>query len=463
VCLVSRVEAAPAAEAHTVRPLNSEHATAVRGARLSPGLRRVAANMSWLMLDRLVRLGMAAVVGVWIARYLGPTRYGTLSYAIAWVMLFSAFATLGLDSIVIRDLVRAPAERHEVIGTAFALKAGGGALAALLAIGGIFLLRPHDTTTQIVVAVVACSTIFTAFDVIDFSFQSEVASKYVVLARLSAFAVCSLARIMLILLAAGLVAFGAMITVEAALAALGLVLVYRRCGGSLDLWSRRASRARALLGEGWPLMFSGVAIAIYMQIDQVMLGQMASDHDVGIYAAAVRLSQLWYFIPLAIVSSVFPSIIRARELGQQVYLQRILRLFSLMTAIALTIALPLTLLASPLVTFVYGAPYAAAGPVLAVHIWSSLFVFWGVAQGPWYITEGLVRLQLYRAASGAVANVLLNLVLIPRYQSMGAAIATVISYGVADVLWNAFNPKTRVVFILQMKSLAFPRYLLSAS
>jgi PST family polysaccharide transporter len=92
-----------------------------------------------------------------------------------------------------------------------------------------------------------------------------------------------------------------------------------------------------------------------------------------------------------------------------------------------------------------------------------LFVFWGVAQGPWYITEGLVRLQLYRAASGAVANVLLNLVLIPRYQSMGAAIATVISYGVADVLWNAFNPKTRVVFILQMKSLAFPRYLLSAS
>jgi polysaccharide transporter, PST family len=443
--------------------LNTEHATAVLGIRLSPGLRRIAANTSWLMLDRVVRLGVAAVVGVWIARYLGPTRFGTLSYAIAWVTLFGAFATLGLDSIVIRDLVRSPDERHEIIGTAFALKAGGGALAALLAFGGIFLLRPHDSTTQIVVAVVAASTIFTAFDVIDFSFQSKVASKYVVFARLSAFAVCSIARITLILLAAGVVAFGAMVTVEAALAAVGLVLVYRRRGGSLGLWSRRASRARTLLGESWPLMFSGIAIAIYMQIDQVMLGQMASDHDVGIYAAAVRLSQLWYFIPLAIVSSVFPSIIRGRELGQQVYMQRMLRLFSLMAAIALTIAVPLTFLASPLVSFVFGRPYAAAGPVLSVHIWASLFVFWGVAEGPWFVAEGLVRLSFYRAAAGAVANVLLNLVLIPRYQSMGAAIATVVSYGVATVIANAFSSKTRGIFILQMKSLAFPRYLLGVS
>jgi PST family polysaccharide transporter len=114
-------------------------------------------------------------------------------------------------------------------------------------------------------------------------------------------------------------------------------------------------------------------------------------------------------------------------------------------------------------TFVFGAPYAAAGPVLAVHIWSSLFVFWGVAEGPWFVTEGLVRLSFYRAAAGAVANVLLNLVLIPQYQSMGAAIATVLSYGVATIVANAFSSKTRGIFILQMKSLAFPRYLLRAS
>jgi PST family polysaccharide transporter len=443
--------------------LNPERATAVLGTRVSPGLRRIAANTSWLMLDRLVRLGMAAVVGVWIARYLGPTRFGTLSYAIAFVTLFGAFATLGLDSIVIRDLVRAPGERHEIVGTAFALKAGGGAIAALLAFGGIFLLRPHDTTTQILVAVVAASTIFTAFDVIDLSFQSEVASKYVVFARTSAFVVSSIARIALILVAAPLAAFGAMVTVEAALAALGLVLVYRRCGGSLGLWRRRTSRARTLLGQGWPLMFSGVAIAIYMKIDQVMLGQMASDRDVGIYAAAVRLSELWYFIPLTIVSSVFPAIIRAREVDQQVYTERILQLFSLMAAIALTIAIPMTFLATPLVTFAFGAPYAAAGPVLSVHIWASLFVFWGVAQGPWFVTEGLMRLTLYRTAAGAAANVLLNLVLIPRYQSMGTAIATVVSYGLAAVVANAFSSKTRGLFVLQMKSLAFPRYLLGVS
>lgn len=446
-----------------MRPLSPEHATAVLGARISPGLRRIAANTSWLMLDRTARLGVAAVIGVWVARYLGPARFGTLNYAIAWVTLFGAIATLGLDNIVIRDLVRAPGARPEIMGTAFALKAGGGAVAAMLALGGIFLLRPHDTATQIVVAVVAASTIFTALDVIDFSFQSEVASKYVVLARLPAFAVASLARIALILVAAPLVAFGAMVTVEAALAAVGLVLVYRRRGGSLGLWRRRAARARTLLGDAWPLMFSGVAIAIYMKIDQVMLGQMATDHDVGIYAAAVRLSELWYFIPLTIVSSVFPGIIRAREVDQQLYTRKILRLFSLMTAIALTIAVPLTFLASPLVTFAFGKPYASAGPVLSVHIWASLFVFLGVASTPWLIAEGLMRLSLYRTAAGAVINVLLNLLLIPRYQSMGTAIATVVAYGLAGVVANAFSPKTRVIFILQMKSLAFPRYLFRGS
>lgn len=446
-----------------MRLLNTEHATAVRGARVSPGLRRIATNTSWLMLEGVVRLGMAAIIGVWIARYLGPTRFGTLSYAIAFVTLFGAFATLGLDNIVIRDLVRAPGERHEIMGTAFALKAGGSAIVTLITIGAIFLLRPHDPTTQIVVAVVAAGSIFTALDVIDFSFQSEVASKYVVVARLSAFAVSSVARVILILLAAPLVAFAAMFSVEAALAALGLVVVYHRRGRSLGLWRRRATRARTLVGEGWPLMFSGVAIAIYMKIDQVMLGQLATDHDVGIYSAAVRLSEIWYFIPLTIVSSVFPSIIRARDLDQQLYLRKILRLFSLMAAIALTIAVPLTFLATPLVTFAFGAPYAAAGSVLSVHIWASLFVFWGVAQGPWYVTEGLVRLTLYRTAAGALANVLLNLVLIPRYQSMGTAIATVVSYGLATVLANALSSKTRGIFILQLKSLAFPRYLLGVS
>jgi Polysaccharide biosynthesis protein len=149
------------------------------------------------MLDRGVRLAIGAIISIWIARYLGPSNFGTLSYAIAFVSLFATFATLGLDNIVIRDLVRVPGERHEIMGTAFALKAGGGAVAALAALGGIFLLRPHDTTTEIVVAVVAAGTIFTAFDIIDFSFQSEVASKYVVYARLSAFAVSSIARVAL--------------------------------------------------------------------------------------------------------------------------------------------------------------------------------------------------------------------------------------------------------------------------
>jgi PST family polysaccharide transporter len=202
-----------------------------------------------------------------------------------------------------------------------------------------------------------------------------------------------------------------------------------------------------------------VSIMLYMRIDQVMLGEMAGSEAVGIYSAATRLSEVWYFLPMAVVTSIFPFVIQAKAGDQEVYHHRLTQLFSLMTVLALSIIIPMTIFADRLVGFIYGDPYAAAGPVLALHIWACWFVFLGIAQDPWDMAENQNRLAMLRTVLGALINIVLNIILIPRYAAFGAAVATVISYGISNVMLNAFNMKTRVIFLLQLKSVFFLRHL----
>ncbi|MDF5711732.1 MAG: flippase [Nostoc sp. S4] len=416
------------------------------------GLRAIIANTGWLFVDRILRMGVGLIVGVWVARYLGVQQYGLLNYATAFVALFSSFATLGLDNVVIRDIVRDSSVKQNILGTSFWLKLFGGVSSLLLAISAIYVLRQDDKMTISLVAILGSAGIFQAFDTIDFWFQSQVQSKYTVVAKNTAFIIITLIKVALIKMQAPLIAFAWMTVGEMALGAMGLAIAYKIKGYSLRLWCWSFSVAKTLLKESWPLILSGVTIMIYMRIDQIMLGEMVGDRAVGIYSAASRISEVWYFIPTAIVSSVSPAIFAAKHSSEEVYYQRIKQLLRLMVLISMTIALPMSFLSGSIISMLFGDSYAAAAGILAIHIWASLFVFVGVGASPWFIAEGLTHLYLRRTLIGAIINVLLNLFLIPTYSGMGAAIATVISYAFGSVLVNAFHSKSQTIFKLQMQS-----------
>ncbi len=403
------------------------------------------------MVDRMVRMGMGVFVGAWVARYLGPPQFGSLSFALSFVALFGTVGTLGLETIVARDVARAPSETAEILGTAFALRAWGSTLAPLLAFATICLIQPNDRTTLLLVGLLSTGLIFQAFDAIDSYFQSQVKSKLTVWAKNSAFLLATCIRVLLVHARAPLWSFAAAQVVESALGAIGLLISYRWIGGRPSAWRVQKWRAIQMLRQSWPVILSGMAVVIYMRIDMVMLKQMKGDTAVGIYATATRLSEVWYFIPVAIVSSVSPSIIRAKN-NPTIYYQRIERLFSLMTMMALVIGAGIAFGSGWIVHVLYSDEYSAAAPVLAVHVWASVFVFLGVAQGPWNMSEDLMKLSFYRTLAGALVNVLLNLILIPKYSVMGAAVATVVAYAVAAVFANAFNIRTRPIFFLQMRS-----------
>jgi polysaccharide transporter, PST family len=414
----------------------------------------IMANTAWLFGDRLLRMGIGLIVGVWVARYLGVERFGLFSYATAFVALFTTLSTLGLPALVIRTITHAPEQRAAILGTTFWLQVWAGIATLVLAVGSMVVLRPTDRLMLSLVAVLASVAIFQAFDTIDLWFQSQVQSKYTVLAKNAAFLIMAIVKVGLINLQAPLLAFALATLAEAMLGAVGLILIYHRQGGAMTRWQWRLPIARKLLGESWPLILSGFTIMIYMKVDQIMLGAMVGDQAVGIYTAATRISEVWYFIPTAIASSMAPGIYAAKKAADEsLYYRRIAQSLQVLSLIAIVIAVPMTFASGAIITGLFGPDYAAAGPILAIHIWAAWFVFTGVGTSSWFIAEGLIHLSFRRTLMGAVINIGLNVVLIPAYGGVGAAIATVIAQAFASFLSNASHPQARKIFRIQLRSL----------
>jgi polysaccharide transporter, PST family len=417
------------------------------------GLRRIVVNTGWLFVDRILRMGVGLVVGVWVARYLGVEQFGLLSYVTAFVALFSTLATLGLPSLMIRTITQEPERRAEILGTTFWLQLAGGILTLLLAIGTMFVLRHEDYRMLSLVAILASAAIFQAFDTIDLWFQSQVQSKYTVVAKNTAFLILAIVKVGLIQREAPLVAFAVATLAEAVIGAIGLIICYKFQGNSLLAWRWSLPLAKQLLRESWPLILSGFTIMIYMKVDQIMLGQMIGEQAVGIYSAATRISEVWYFIPSAIAASVAPGIYAAKQAADQsLYYRRIEQSLQVLSLIAIVIAVPMTFASGHIVTALFGPEYAAAGPILAIHIWAAWFVFTGVGTSSWFIAEGLIHLSFRRTLMGAIINIILNFGLIPAYGGVGAAIATVISQAFASFLSNASHPQSRKIFWIQLRS-----------
>ncbi len=409
-------------------------------------------NTGWLMADRICRMGLGLLIGVWLARYLGPADFGSLSFAIAFVAMFGTFVSLGLDGLVVRNITLDHGIAPEVLGTAFVLRFSGSIVALVLVIATCHFVTEIDRATSVIVSVLSVGLLFQVFDIIDSYFQSQVQSKFTVLAKNLAFLIAALAKVLLIVFREPLWTFAIAQVLELGLGAMGLLLAYRFTGGRVSIWRARRARGLELLAQSWPVILSGVAITVYMRIDMIMLKLMQSDTAVGIYATATRVSEVWYFVPMAVVSSVTPALIRCKG-DPTLYYARLGRLFSFMSLLAIVVGSGIALCSHWIIHVLFADTYIDAAPVLAVHIWASIFVFMGVAQAAWDTSENLFRLALYRTLAGALSNVVLNFVLIPKYSAMGAAIATVVSYAISAVIANAFNARTRPIFKLQMRAM----------
>lgn len=416
-------------------------------------LRKIITNVGWLFFDRILALLIGFFIGAWVARYLGPAQYGLYNYALAFSALFMPVAALGLQDIVIRELVSQPQKKEELLGTVLILKLVASLLVFGLIVAVAYWLHYDDTLTRLLIAIIAGVVFFkTLGDTVSYWFRAQVLSKYIVWSTNITLAIIVVIKISLILSQAPLIAFAWVLLAQTIFFMLGITVFYHLSGEKIIDWRANFATARHLLRDSWPLIFASLAVVIYMKIDQLMLGNMIGNEALGIYSVAVRLSEIWYFLPVVLASSVFPAIVRSREKQtEQIYRERLQFFYDIMALVAYAIVIPFAILAPSLVVLVFGPAYAEAGSILTIHIWAFIFVSLGVARSQWLIAENMTRFAMVATIMGAIINIGMNLILIPRYGGMGAAWATLVSYAISAYFSSLFiNNRTPVFYQLSL-------------
>lgn len=420
-------------------------------------LRPYFANIFWLMSDSVLRSVIGLFILGLIARYLGPEQYGKLSFATAFVLVPSIFAGLGLREIIVRDLVKEHNKADEILATAFILKLCGGILVLFLCLGIITIVRPADIEAWWLVGILAASSIFMAFEVTDFWFQSQVKSKYTAVAKLITFFIISLLKVWLVYVKAPLVTFAWCFFIEMFLQAVAFIVAYQIYGRAIKVFQATLTTAKNLLATSWPVVLSAFALFIQSYIDQIMLGQMVGDKEVGQYSAALRIIEFFILLPSVICNSITPAITRAKMKDENLYYNHLLNNYRLMFILFLLIVTPILFFANQIISTIYGNAYQYSAPLLSLLSFRLFFANFGIARNLLFIVnENLFGYSLLTSGIGAIANILLNLILIPRYHSFGAIGASMISFALTLFIIDGFYSKTRTNLKLMLYAIITP-------
>ena len=402
------------------------------------GFRKYFKNTGWMFFGQMFSLLVSFFIGAWLARYLGPENYGVFNYAVAFAGLFGFIAPLGVDAILNRDLIAHPEKRDELIGTAFVLKLIGGILAFLSASVAAYFLETSYLVKWIVI-IFSLNFVFYSFQAFSIYFASIVQSKKNVKSQFLASFIASILKVILICSKLGIIWLAVIFLLEIIIQSLGYFVNYNRAHLYIKNLKFNKNLALSILSKSWLLMLASAASFIYLKIDQVILGRILGAEDVGLYSAAVKLADIWYFLPGIICSSVFPAIINAKKQNEVIYKRRLKSLYFLMFTLSACIAGAVSIFAKSLMLLVFGPDYMHGVSALQIYVWAGVGFFVGVAVNQYLMSENMLRTIFWLNIVTMAVNIILNIYLIPLLGMNGAAVATFVSYSILPFSVLSFN------------------------
>ena len=406
------------------------------------GFKKYVEHVSWNLLGRVVSMVIGFLVTAYVIRYLGPERNGHLAYASTLVGLFTFFAGLGIDGVLYRDLIVHPDKRDELLGTASFLKLGG-ALVSLLVLGVVMLVLKTDLRTNILILIFWLPLLLQGIPIINIYFQGRLESKVMTINYLSITVLVIACKIAFVVFSLNIYWFALLSFVETAFYCVGYLYIYWKSNLDIRDWRFNPTAARAMIFASWPLVLSAAFTMIYSRIDQVMLGHYLGFGTVGVYDVGVKVAELWYFFPTVVVGSLFPAIVNIKKGGdKRAYEKRLVYLYSFIFYSSVLVIFPVTLFSGQIINLLYGSAFLGAGIVLKIYAWSGISVGLGLAVNQYLINENYTKKLFFFNFLSMVGNVVLNLILIPKYGMAGAALATLISYSLS-VLGVVFFKSTR--------------------
>ncbi len=404
--------------------------------------KKVTKNTMWIMAERIVQMMISLVVGVISARYLGPSNYGILNYGASLVVLFTAISKLGLENVIIRDLVDDRQKNGVILGSAMVMRLISSGLSILCITIIVTILKPNDSVILVTSVLQAIAMIFQIYEILDFWFQSNLNSKYVSIAKTIAYVVVAGYKIILLILKKPVEWFAFSTTLDYLLILIMTFFMYKKNNGQKLKFSLKISKS--LLARSYHFIISGIMISIYGQMDKLMIGSYINEKEVGLYSAATTISTMWGFIPEAIINSMRPVIFEASKVSEELYLRRQKLLYAITFWLGMLFAIGITIFSTLIINILYGQEYIGAKSALLVSAWYPTFAYLGIARNPWTVINNKNKYTKKYVFWGATVNLILNSLLIPKYGIAGAAIATLIAEIVVSMIAPLFYKETRI-------------------
>ena len=408
---------------------------------------KLMSNISWIVFGRLVYMLLNFIVSLIIARYLGPSKYGLLGYAASYTTFFASICSLGINSIIVRELVNHKDKNGEIIGTAIFLRIVSSCLSFIIILLISFVVDKKELLTKAIVAIYSTHIVIQSFEIFTYWFQSQLQSKYAEIAATIAYVTMSIYMIIMLLAKKDVIWFSASKSVEFLMLSFFLYLVYKKKNGQKLLIKKETGIK--LLRDSYHFIISGMMVALYNSTDRFMLKQMLSESDVAYYTTAVTISGLCAFLLSAIIQSFAPIIIEAKQRDEKIYLKRNKELYAIIFYISISISVFIALFAKPIIHLLYGNAYLLASTPLIILTWYTAFSYLGVARDTWIVCEKKQRYSKYIYIIAALVNILINYITIPIYGASGAAFASLITQIgtilIFPILFKELRPNIKLI------------------
>ena len=408
-------------------------------------------NSFWMIIGRIYQMILSLIVGSLTARYLGPNNYGILNYSLSYINILNVICSLGFEGVLVKKLVNGDKE-DELIGTTLFLRI----ITSILSITGLIIFFCITSTSKIakIVAIIqSISLIFNIYEIIELWLQAKMMSKYAVLARGLASTLVGIWKIILLCLNVSVSFFAVSTIIESIAILTVLIISYYKLKGEKPKLNRQ--NIKPLIKEGSQFLISSLCIIIYTRMDKIMLGAFIDNKNVGIYSAALTISELWQFIPMAIINSSRPLLLEYKKNSQKQYKNKIMLVYSVIIILGTIVGLFITIFGKIIIKLLYGKDYLLAYIPLCILIWASSFAVLGSARTTWLITENKEKYLKYFVLWGAIVNLILNFVLIRKYGTIGVAVATLIAQFIVSIIVPFIYKETRESTKQIIKSLNF--------
>jgi O-antigen/teichoic acid export membrane protein len=399
-------------------------------------------NTSWLLIDKTLKTLSSIIIGLILARHYGPEVFGDYSYIISVIFILVAISSLGLDGIIVRETNNNDSNIQKILGTSFYLKFFTGSI--ILIISSVFILINNDGDYPLLLLIFLLTLPFYGFNIVDFYFQSISSYKYIAKLNLYLNIFSLLVKLIIISYDLSIIFIGVSFIADILFQSIIFCFLLSKIKNiKISDFVFDLPTAKKLLKDSYPLIFSSFFISLNLKMDQILLGELTDNYNLGLYASSVRISEAWYFIPAALSNAFMPQFMKAKRISVNSYNKIFHSAYKLMLIFSVTVAIIFSLFSSDIIYLLFGSEYLPASPVLKIHVWSGVFASMGFINSKFQIIENYTKFSLYRNIFGFFINFVLNLLLIPKYGIFGCAIATLVGVFCSAIIFDLFYKDLR--------------------